>query len=70
MKDLFNRTCGIYIPSFFSMKIDSLSFGENMNDRELSLFVHEYIHFLQSFTTLHGLERINSDFCVLMNMIN
>ena len=37
MKDLFNRTCGIYIPSFFSMKIDSLSFGENMNDRELSL---------------------------------
>lgn len=70
MKDLFNRTCGIYIPSFFSMKIDSLSFGENMTDRELSLFIHEYIHFLQNITTLHGLERMNSDFCVLMHMIN
>lgn len=70
MKDLFNRTCGIYIPSFFSMKIDSLSFGENMTDRELSLFIHEYIHFLQNITTLHGLERMNSDFFVLMHMIN
>lgn len=70
MKDLYSRTKGLYIPSFFCMKIDSLSFGDNMTDREISLYVHEYIHFIQSFTTIHGLERINSDFATLMNMVN
>ena len=70
MKDLYSRQEGVYIPSFFCMKIDSLSFDEDMSDRDLSLFVHEYIHFIQNITTLYGLERTNSDFGILINMIN
>lgn len=70
MKDLFSRLEGLYIPSFFCMKIDTQSFNENMSDRDLSLFIHEYIHFIQNITTLYGLERTNSDFAVLTNMID
>lgn len=70
MKDLYSRQEGVYIPSFFCMKIDSLSFDEDMSDRDLSLFVHEYIHFIQNIATLYGLERTNSDFGILINMIN
>lgn len=70
MKDLNKSTFGLYITSFFCMKIDALTFGEGMSDRELSLFIHEYVHFLQSFTTIYGLERINSDFAVIANMVN
>lgn len=70
MKDLNKTTFGLYLPSFFCMKIDALTYGNNMTERELSLFIHEYIHFLQSFTTIYGLERINSDFSVIINMVN
>jgi len=68
MKDLFSNS-GKYVPSFFMMNIDSEHFGNEMTDRELSLFVHEYVHFLQSFTTTKGLERLTSDFWVLRRMI-
>lgn len=69
MKDLYSHNTGMYIPSFFCMKIDSDSFGEEMIDRELSLFVHEYIHFLQNITTTCGIERLNYDLAVLCRMI-
>lgn len=70
MKDFNKTTFGLYLPSFFCMKIDALTYGDNMTERELSLFIHEYVHFLQSFTTIYGLERINSDFSVIINMVN
>lgn len=70
MKDLNSRLDGLYNPSFFCMKIDSLSYDENMSDRETSLFVHEYIHYLQNITTICGLERLKSDFAILVNMVN
>ena len=70
MKDLNKTIFGLYLPSFFCMKIDALKYGDNMTERELSLFIHEYVHFLQSFTTIYGLERINSDFSVIINMVN
>lgn len=69
MKDLYSRNMGTYIPSFFSMKIDVESFGKNMSDRDWSLFVHEYIHFLQSFLSIYGLGRMTSDFSVLIRSI-
>ena len=47
-----------------------MSFGEKMNDRDLSVFVHEYVHFLQDITTLYGLEGISSDFGTLTNMVS
>ena len=61
MKDLFSNS-GKYVPSFFMMKIDSEHFGNDMTDKELSLFVHEYVHFLQSFTTIKGLEKLLQPF--------
>ena len=68
MKDLFSNS-GKYVPSFFMMKIDSEHFGNDMTDKELSLFVHEYVHFLQSFTTIKGLEKLTSDYWMLRRMI-
>lgn len=68
MKDLLSNS-GRYVPSFFMMKIDSEHFGNDMTDKELSLFVHEYIHFLQSFTTIKGLEKLTSDYWMLRRMI-
>ncbi len=68
MKDLFTNR-GKYVPSFFMMKIDSEHFGNEMTDRETSLFVHEYVHFLQSITTVKGLERITSDFGMLGRIV-
>ena len=70
MKDLNSKSKGIYIPSFFCMKIDSLSYDEMMSDREISLFVHEYIHYLQNITTTYGLERLNYDFAILCKMVD
>ena len=70
MKDLNSKMSGLYAPSFFYMKIDAQTLGNEMNNHDLSLFIHEYIHFLQSFTTLYGLGRINADFSLLTNMIN
>ena len=61
---------GLYIYSFFHMKIDSTSFGDGMSDKELSFFIHEYIHYLQNITTICGLERLNSDFVVLCRKID
>ena len=61
---------GLYIYSFFHMKIGSTSFGDGMSDKELSFFIHEYIHFLQNITTICGLERLNNDFVVLCRKID
>lgn len=70
MIDLKSRLEGKYSFPFFGMKINSLTFGSTMSDKEISVFVHEYIHFLQSFSTYDGLTRINSDYTTLISMIN
>lgn len=51
------------------MKIDVMSYDDNMSDREISLFVHEYVHYLQNITTIYGLERLNYDIAALYRMI-
>ena len=69
MKDLRSSLQGKYEPSFFNMKIDVMSYNENMSDREISLFLHEYIHYLQNITTTYGLERLLYDFAILCRMV-
>ena len=69
MKDLRSSLQGKYEPSFFNMKVDIMSYNENMSDREISLFVHEYIHYLQNITTIYGLERLLYDFSILCRMV-
>lgn len=57
---LKNGNIGEYIPAFFEMKIniDKELDLNKFNDTELSIFFHEYIHFLQDITTLYGLNLI------------
>ncbi len=51
---------GSYIPAFFKMKVDVD--GEinlnTMHPKDFSVFFHEYIHFIQDFTTAAGCRRI------------
>ena len=53
-------TLGYYVPSFYSMFIgegdDKLDINK-LNDHDLSVFFHEYIHFLQDLTTFDGANR-------------
>ncbi len=51
------ETRGFYKPSFFSIFINGgfdMNF-ENMIQKDLGTFVHEYIHYLQNITTIFGL---------------
>ena len=55
-----NSTLGSYLPFFFHMEV-SFPFPsrihpmERLDERFLSIYIHEYIHFLQDITTYSGL---------------
>ena len=57
-------TLGYYMPSFYYMNIgegnDKLDVNK-LNDHDLSVFFHEYIHYLQDITTFDG---VNRAYCV------
>lgn len=55
-----NTTLGSYMPSFFTMELSFPFYAGrttlwNLSERNLSIFVHEYIHFLQDISTYVGL---------------
>ena len=54
-----NTTLGSYLPSFFMMEVDfpfsSKDFTAPFDEKWISIFTHEYIHFLQDITTFVGL---------------
>lgn len=52
----YDKTLGSYMPSFFYMDLDfefykASSTIYNLNERDFSIFVHEYIHFLQDISS-------------------
>lgn len=52
---------GYYVPSFFEMHIDTSKDDLtiiNLSVKDQTVFFHEYIHFLQDFTTYYGLNAI------------
>ena len=54
-----NTTLGSYMPSFFRMEIDfpfphGWDFTQPMDEKWISVFTHEYIHFLQDLSTYVG----------------
>jgi len=52
-----------YRPSFFQMKIDlpvDLRILGDVTDGTLSLYLHEYIHFIQDISTIYGLMNIST----------
>lgn len=51
---------GSYVPAFFKMKVNvdgDINLNE-MSPKDFSVFFHEYIHFIQDFTTAAGCRRI------------
>lgn len=56
---LFKQTLGCYIPSFYRMELNFPFPSESdrfkpLNEKFLSAFIHEYVHFLQDITTYFG----------------
>lgn len=61
MPRLKNENLGYYIPSFFEMHVDTNCDDLTINKlplKDMTVLFHEYIHFLQDFTTYYGLNAI------------
>jgi hypothetical protein len=61
MKKL-NQISGFYEPSFFRLHIatnNTIEDVNKLNEKDFSIFLHEYIHFIQDTTTYYGLNNIN-----------
>lgn len=73
MTRIYNNLIGSYIPSFFEMNIstdsDDLSI-DKLSDRDVTILFHEYIHFLQDFTTIYGLSAIYTHSEYIRSVIN
>jgi len=54
--NLYSSEVGFYIPSFLYMKVDTKASLEKIFGTPIeSVFVHEYVHFLQDISTVFGL---------------
>lgn len=52
---------GYYIPTFFEMQVDSTDDNmviSKMSNTDATILFHEYVHFLQDFTTYYGLNNL------------
>lgn len=61
MPRLKSKTLGYYVPSFFEMHVDTSCDDLTINKlplKDMTVLFHEYIHFLQDFTTYYGLNAI------------
>lgn len=61
MQRIFHKELGFYIPAFFEMHIDTDSDDMTINKlsiKDMTVLFHEYIHFIQDFTTFYGLNII------------
>ncbi len=57
MRNLKTTILGYYVPSFFQMYVDIANDDmtiQNLSDVDANVVFHEYIHFLQDFTTYYG----------------
>ena len=73
MTRLCSKTLGYYIPSFFEMHIDTNIDDLTINQlpiRDMTILFHEYIHFLQDFTTFYGLSAIYTHSEYLHSVVN
>lgn len=57
---ILNKDLGCYYPAFFHMELsfpypDGLSGGNKQSEKNESVFIHEYIHFIQDISTYSGL---------------
>ena len=68
----YDKKLGIYKPSFFYIELDvGTEFADILkNTSSLSVFFHEYIHFLQDILTINGINNTRSIFLLLQNAIS
>jgi hypothetical protein len=64
MRIIQNKDLGFYVHNFFRLHISTRNSNTDLdlnqlNDRDFSVFLHEYIHFLQNITTFYGLNNIH-----------
>jgi hypothetical protein len=72
-KKILNQALGYYNSSFFQMHIATDEKIERITDLSETAFatlIHEYIHFIQDITTLHGLQNIFNTIQYLKFAIN
>ena len=55
MSRILHQTLGYYTPAFFHINIGTNVSFNKLSDRDLSICLHEYIHFIQDTTTIYGL---------------
>lgn len=58
--EALNSTLGSYMPAFFRMDVDftfpsGADWNHRLSEKDVSVFTHEYIHFLQDISTYVGL---------------
>lgn len=60
-KKIFNKALGYYDSSFFRMHVatsERIERIETLSDEAYAILVHEYTHFIQDITTIHGLNNV------------
>ena len=73
MPRLKSTSLGYYIPSFFEMHVNTNSDDLTINKlplKDMTVLFHEYIHFLQDFTTYYGLNAIYAYSEYLHSVVN
>ena len=73
MARLKSTELGYYIPSFFEMHVDTDCDDLTINKlplKDMTVLFHEYIHFLQDFTTYYGLNAIYAYSEYLHSVVN
>lgn len=73
MSRLRSTVLGYYIPSFFEMHVDTYHNDMTINKLppgDMTTLFHEYIHFLQDFTTYYGLNGIYVHSQYLHSVVN
>lgn len=58
MSRTLHQTLGYYTPAFFHINIGTNVSFSQFSDMDFSIYLHEYIHFIQDTTTIYGLNNM------------
>ena len=58
MSKRLNTIMGYYKPAFFHINVKTDNAFKNFSDNDFSIFIHEYVHFIQDVTTTYGLNNM------------
>lgn len=53
-----NTILGYYTPAFFHINVSTNTSFKKFSDRDFTVFLHEYIHFIQDVTSVYGLNNM------------